>query len=119
MAVTKKSPGYQVDGRVSIGLDALDEKEKQAVGGIITDRAHFLASTADSRKVQKLSRDRPLYALKVPSGLRIIFSRVGEEIVVMDLMRQATLDDFGRKASRTRAGGRRKARPASHPNSSK
>ncbi len=114
MAVMKKAPGYQVDGRVSIALDALDEKQKQAVGGVIADRAHFLASAADSRRVQKLSKDEPLYALKVPAGLRIVFSQVGDELVVMDLMRQATLDQYGRKASKARVRGSEKARPASH-----
>src|SRR5260221_13071994 len=91
MAVTKKTPGYQVDGRVSIALDALDDKQKRAVGGVITDRARFLESTSDSRKVRRISREQPLYSLKVPSGLRIIYSQVGDRFVVMDLMRQATL----------------------------
>jgi hypothetical protein len=110
MAVVKNSPGYQVDGRVSIALDALDDKQKQAVGGVISDRAQFLASTADSRKVRRISKDQPLYTLKVPSGLRIIYSKVGDEIVVMDLMRQATLDRYGRKASKARNGGTKKVR---------
>jgi hypothetical protein len=110
MPVVKNSPGYQVDGRVSIALDALDDKQKQAVGGVISDRARFLASTADSRKVRRISKDQPLYTLKIPSGLRIIYSKVGDEIVVMDLMRQATLDRYGRKASKGRNGGTKKVR---------
>jgi hypothetical protein len=110
MAVAKKSPGYQVDGRVSIALDALDNKQKEAVGGVISDRAQFLASTADSRNVRRISRDQPLYSLRVPSGLRIIYSQVGDEIVVLDLMRQATLDRYGWKASQARRGGPKKVR---------
>ena len=113
MAVTKKTPGYQVDGRVSIALDALDDKQKQVVGGVITDRAHFLASTADTKKVRRISRDQPLYTLKVPSGLRIIYSKVGDEIVVMDLMRQATLDEYGLKTSKPKTGGTKKVRRVS------
>jgi hypothetical protein len=104
MAVVKKSPGYQVDGLVSIALDALDDKQKRAVGGVITDRARFLESTSDSRKVRRISREQPLYSLKVPSGLRIIYSQVGDEIVVMDLMRQATLDQYGRKGADLKSG---------------
>jgi len=113
MAVTKKTPGYQVDGRVSIALDALDDQQKQVVGGVITDRDHFLASTADSKKVRRISRDQPLYTLKVPSGLRIIYSKVGDEIVVMDLMRQATLDQYGWKTSKTKTGVTKKGRRVS------
>jgi hypothetical protein len=110
MAVLKKSPGYQVDGRVSIALDALDDEQKRAVGGVITDRDHFLAGASDSRKVRRISKDQPLYSLKIPSGLRIIYSRVGDEIVVMDLMRQSTLDRFGRKSSRAKSGRAKKIR---------
>ncbi len=99
-----------MNGRVSIALDALDEEQKQAVGGVIIDRAHFLASTADSRKVRRISKDQPLYTFSVPSGLRIVYSKVGDEIVVMDLMQQATLDQYGPKASKARSGGTKKAR---------
>ena len=114
MAVTRKTPGYQVDGRVTIALDALDDTQKQAVGEVITDRAHFLASTADTKKVRRISRDRPLYTLKVPSGLRIVYSQVGDDIVVMDLMRQATLDRYGSKISKPKTSETKKNRSASH-----
>ena len=67
MAAVKNSPGYLVDGSVSIALDALDDKQKQAVSGVISDRAQFLASTADSRRVRRISKDQPLYTLKLPS----------------------------------------------------
>ncbi|MFI5461597.1 MAG: BRcat domain-containing protein, partial [Isosphaerales bacterium] len=52
VSAADRSPGYQIDRRVSIALDALDDKQKRAVGGVLTDRAHFIASTADSRKVR-------------------------------------------------------------------
>jgi hypothetical protein len=112
MPVVKKSPGFKVDGRVSIALDALDDKQKLAVGAIITDRAHFLKSTSESGKVQRISKESPLYSLKVPPGLRIIYSQVGDEIVVMDLMRQATLDRFGRKGSKAKRSRTKEVRTA-------
>ena len=115
MAVIKKSPGYQIDGRVSIALDALDDEQKRAVGGVITDRDHFIASTADSRKVRRISKNDPFYALRVPSGLRIIYSKVGDNIVVMDLMHQATLGRYGRrKVSKAKKRGTKSARASSH-----
>ena len=95
--VKGSSPGYQIDGRVSIAMDALNEQQKRAVDRVIADREHFVASTRDGRKVRKISRTRPLYALSVPTGLRIIFSKVGNDIVVMDLMWQAMLDRYGHK----------------------
>jgi len=115
MAVPKKSPDYQIDGRVSIALDALDELQKQAVAGVISDRDHFIASTADSRKVRKVSKNDPFYALKGPSGLRIIYSKVGDNIVIMDLMHQATLDRYARpNASKAKNSGSTTVRTSSH-----
>lgn len=108
MAVIDKAPSYRVDGRVSIAMDALDEKQKKAVCGVISDPAHFLKSVSDSKRVQKLSKDKHIYTIKVPSGLRIVYSRVGDEIVVLDLMRQATLSRYGRKSLRQKGRGRRK-----------
>jgi hypothetical protein len=119
MTGVKMSPGYQVDGRVSIALDALDDQRKQAVGGVITDRAHFLASTADSRKVRRISKNQPFYSLEVPSGLRIIYSQVGDDIGVMDLMSQATLDQFGRKVSKAKSGRAQKVRAVPHAKKAK
>lgn len=42
MPIAKNSADYKVDGRVSIGMDVLDDEQKRVVEGIITDRAHFL-----------------------------------------------------------------------------
>jgi hypothetical protein len=106
MAVINKTPSYRIDGRVSIALDALDDKQKQAVSGVIADRDKFLASTTDGRNVRKISQNDPFYVLRVPTGLRIIYSKVGDDIVVMDLMRKATLDRYGpRKLAKTRKSG--------------
>ena len=72
-----------------------------------------MASTADRRKVRKISKDDPLYALSIPSGLRIIYSRVGDDIVVMDLMHKANLVDVGTAEGRQGEGsGTKTARAA-------
>ncbi len=112
----RSSAGYQIDGRVSIALDALNDKQKQDVTRVIADRDNFIASAANRRRVRKISKDNPVYALSVPSGLRIIFSKVGEDIVVMDLMRQAVLDQFGaRQAGKPKGSVSKKSCAASRP----
>ena len=111
MAVTRKSPGYQVDQRVAIALDALDDEPKRAIGETIKDRDHFLASLGESREIRRISVDDPVFALSVPSGLRLIYSRVGDEIVVMDLMHEANLVGCRpRGGAGPRASGTRTAR---------
>lgn len=115
MAITRKSPGYRVDGRVAIALDALDDEQKREVTGVLADRARFIASTADRRKVRKISKGDPLFALSIPFGLRIIYSRVGDDIVVMDLMHKANLGGPGpRKAVKAKASGGKSARTVPH-----
>ena len=101
---TTPSPGYLIDGRVFIALDALNKKQKEIVGNAIADREHFLAITTDRRKVDRLATKTPLFSMRLPSGLRIIYSQTGDDIVVMDLMKQSTLDWFGgtAKGRRTR-----------------
>ena len=95
MTVTQESPGYKVDRRVSIALDALDPEEQETITAIIKDRAHFLANTADRRKVRRISQKEPFYALTIPYELRIIDSQVGDDIVVMDLMHRLNLAENG------------------------
>ena len=110
MPVAKNSPGYQVDRRVSIGIDALDKPEQDAISSMIADRERFMTVAADSRKVRKLSKDRPLYSLRGPADLRILFTKVNDEIVVTDLMRQVTLDRLRPKRSKPKASGSRQIR---------
>jgi len=109
MAITKKpAQGYHVDRRVSIGLDALDDTQKRAVGEVIMDRDHFLAHAADRRKVETISERGSVYALRVPSGLNIIYKVSGDDIEVLDLMGEETLRKYGarKKASRNETAKR-------------
>jgi hypothetical protein len=113
MPVIKKSPGYQIDGRVSIALDALDDNQKRVVESALIDRAHFVSRIADTSKVRRITTDDPLYALSIPSGLRIIYSQVGDDIVVMDLMRKATLDWYWQgETTKGKRNGAKNAKPA-------
>jgi hypothetical protein len=98
LAITKTPANrYHVDVRVSIALDALDEKQKKAVGKVIRDRDHFLAYAADRRKVETISKKRSVYALSVPTDLNIIYQVSGDDIEVLDLMGEAILRRYGAK----------------------
>jgi len=98
--VKKQVQGFKIDGRVSIAMDALSNKEKMVVGGVLCDRDHFLASTSDPRKVRKISESEPVYALSGPSGLNIIYRVSGDEIEVLDLMGTTTLERLSPKKRR-------------------
>ena len=97
MAIIDKAKGYEVDSRVTIALDALDEGQKRIINRVLSDKAHFVRSTNGSGRVQRLSPQEPLYALRGPDNLRIIYTKNDDGIVVMDLMQKQTLSQFGRR----------------------
>jgi hypothetical protein len=111
MANSKKPAStYHVDGRVSIALDALDEKQKKAVGRVIRDRDHFLAYAAGCGKVERISKKRSVYALSVPTDLSIIYQKLGDDIEVLDLMGQAILRRYRAKGKSGATDSRRKSK---------
>ena len=94
----KSSEGFQIDDRVSIALDALDARQKGAIGRVLSDRDHFLSHTSNRRRVRRIfPKSQPVYAVSVPAGLDIIYRMSGDSIQVMDLMGRATLKRFGAK----------------------
>jgi hypothetical protein len=98
VAITRKpAQRYHVDGRVAIGLDALNDAQKKAVGDVIIDRDHFLAQAADRRRVETISEKMSLYALSIPSGLNVVYKDSGGNIEILDLMGNATLRKYGAK----------------------
>jgi hypothetical protein len=103
MAKNKKpAQRYHIDGRVAIGLDALNDAQRKEVGEVIRDRDHFVARVADRHKVETISKKMSLYALTVPSGLNVIFRDPGGDIEILDLMGTGTLRNYGanKKAGR-------------------
>ncbi len=107
MATIDQSPEFRVERRVRIGLDALDDWEKEVIGPLIGDRERFLAAQADPGRVEKISDEQSLYTLSLPSDLRLVFSKIGETIVIVDLMNKEFLDYFG-KNGRGRSAGEQK-----------
>jgi hypothetical protein len=89
-----KSKGFHIDRRVAIAWDALTPEQRRSVDRVIGNKETFLAHASDPANVRKLSGKTALYTLRVPPGLRIVFSKTDDEIVVMDVMRKATLDHF-------------------------
>ncbi len=98
MLVTlKSSDAFQIDDRVAIAIDALDEQQKAAVGELLSDREHFLTHTSQRHRVRKISKSQPVYAVNILRGLDLIYEVAGDAIHVLDLMSTATLERFGAK----------------------
>jgi hypothetical protein len=108
---------FEVDPRIRIGLDALTPEDRRIVEQVTQSKAHFLARISDSRQVFRLRPNDPYYALKITPSLRLIYTREGDRIDVVDLMNQGFLDryasmrtDRAKSASRKRSTSGRSRR---------
>jgi hypothetical protein len=85
---------FEVDPRIKIGLDVLTPKDRQAVEEAIRSKEDFLARISDPSQVFRLRPKDPYIALKVTPRLRLIYTREGDRIEVVDLMNQGFLDRY-------------------------
>jgi hypothetical protein len=85
---------FEVDPGIRIGLDALTPDDRRAVEEAIRSTESFLARTADPGQVFRLRPNDPYIALKVTPRLRLIYTREGDRIEVVDLMNQGVLDRY-------------------------
>jgi mRNA-degrading endonuclease RelE of RelBE toxin-antitoxin system len=96
MAIKK---GFQIDRRVGIAMDALSPAQKAALKLVLQNKEGFVAHSNRPGVTKKLSASKPLYSMRAGGGMRIIFTVQDENIVVRDIMRKATLDQFVTKRS--------------------
>ena len=85
---------FEVDPGVRIGLDALKPDDRRAVEEAIRSKENFLARIAEPGQVFRLRPNDPYLALKVTPRLRLIYTREGDRIEVVDLMNQGFLDRY-------------------------
>ena len=75
---------FFVERTVRIGLDALSPEERQIIEDATRTKARFLALIADPKNVEKLRPTAPYYSLKITPELRLIYTREGDRIDVLD-----------------------------------
>jgi hypothetical protein len=85
---------FEVDPGIRIGLDALTPEDRRAVEEAIRSKESFEARIADPGQVFRLRPNDPFLALKVTPRLRLIYTREGDRIEVVDLMNQGFLDRY-------------------------
>jgi len=82
-----------------------DQKEVRRTVGTL------LASSDDLRgpHLRRLATDEPLYIMRVPPNIRVIFQETAGRIVVLDIVRKDTLQSFaGHKIVRMGSGRRKR-----------
>ena len=88
---------FQIDSRVAIAMDALTGKQKDALNSVLRSKEAFLAHAAGPGGSRKLSSAEALYKIRAGQGLRVFYSMVDDNIVVLDVMRKATMDRLATK----------------------
>jgi mRNA-degrading endonuclease RelE of RelBE toxin-antitoxin system len=88
---------FQIDSRVAIAMDALTASQKAALKSVLRSKESFVAHATGPGRSKKLSSTKPLYKMRVGHGLRVFYSIVDDNIVVLDVMRKATMDRLGTK----------------------
>jgi hypothetical protein len=94
---TKTERDFQIDTRVAIAIDAMTASQKNALNSVLRSKERFLAHAAGPGRSRKLSGTKPLYEMRVGQGFRVFYSMSGDNVVVLDVMRKATLDLLGTK----------------------
>jgi hypothetical protein len=120
-SITNDVKDFEVDPRIGIGLDALTPEDRRSVEEATRSKENFLARISDPSQVFRLRPSAPYHALKIGSSLRLIYTREGDRIDVVDLMNQGFLDryasmrtDRAKSASRKRSASGRSQRRGPH-----
>lgn len=89
---------FLIDRRVDIALDALTPRQKKALEPLLSSRESFVAHTSDRLDwSRRLSSGMRIYRTNARQGLMVFYSKVGDEIVILDVTRKAALDSLVRK----------------------
>jgi hypothetical protein len=99
MIMTRKKD-LKVDRRVGIAMSVLPSAERNAVSRVLASPSAFADHAADSTCVEKLAPGgEKLYVMTVTPQIRLVYSKSGDDIEVLDLVERATMDRLAPKKS--------------------
>jgi hypothetical protein len=103
--------GVLVDQRAAMVLNAYPPEEQSRIR---SNLGHLIGPGALERlgrRIHELPGDKLLYSLRVRPDIRVIFARQGDTIVVLDILRQGTLEAFASASSSANSIGKAKLDP--------
>ncbi len=92
MAMTNS--GLVIDRRAHMALNGFPPEDQSRVRSSL---GHLLGPAAIKElgdRVHRLPGEEALYSIRVPPDIRIIFARLDNTIVVVDVLRRGTLETF-------------------------
>jgi hypothetical protein len=88
----------EIHRRVGIAMSVLPAAQRSAVSRVLSSPSAFTARAADLSNVKKLAvAGEQLYMMKVTPQIRLVYSKSGESIQVLDLVERATMDRLAPK----------------------
>ena len=90
----KTNSGLVIDRRAYMALNGFPPEDQSRIRSSL---GHLLGPAAIEElggRVHRLSGDEPLYSIRVPPDIRVIFTRLDNTIVVVDVLRRGTLETF-------------------------
>jgi hypothetical protein len=86
--------GLVIDRRAYMALNGFPSEDQSRIRSSL---GHLLGPAAIEElggRVHRLPGDEPLYSIRVPPDIRVIFTRLDNTIVVVDVLRRGTLETF-------------------------
>jgi hypothetical protein len=110
----EREKGFEIDRRVTIAMDALTPSQKVVLDLILHDKENFVKYASVPGRAHRLSANEPVYKMEVGSaGLQLIYSMIGDDIDVLDIMHKKTMNRFGPKPKRKVGSSKTRLKPPS------
>ncbi len=108
-----------VHRRVGIAMSVLPYVQRTAVSRVLSSPSAFTDHADDLTSVEKLAPGgEKLYVMTVTPQIRLVYSKAGDSIQILDLVERATMDRLAQKKS-GKAVERDKGAKSSRPAASK
>jgi hypothetical protein len=104
-AMAETSYGLLIGRRAAMAINAFPPEERSRIRSAL---GHLIGPTALEelgRRVRHLPTDEPLYTLRVPPDILVVFSRQGDMITIVDFIRQGTIEALAASSARAMPGG--------------
>lgn len=112
--MAETSYNLQMNRLATMALNAFPPEDQRRIRSAL---GHLIGPTALEKlggRVRHLPTDEPLYSLRVPPDLRIIFHHQGDLVTIRDILRQGTIEAFAASSAPEVPVGEPSAQTATH-----
>jgi hypothetical protein len=98
--IMPRKKDLKVHRRVGIAMSVLPSAQRTAVSRVLSSPSAFTDHAAELTSVEKLAPGgEKLYVMTVTPQIRLVYSKAGDSIQILDLVERATMDRLAPKKS--------------------